>query len=88
MESDITFPPNVHPVNIGGKRFAVVKTFNKAVYVNLREYYTDPLTGSRALAGRRGINLTLENWEKLYSRMKEIDRAVVEMKRKAEGTDC
>ena len=80
-ETSLIFPKDCHAVPLGGKRYAVVKTFNNAVYVNLREYYTMPHAGSRAMAGRKGINLTVENWERLYQRAKEIDVTVGEMKR-------
>ena len=80
-ETPLTFPKDTHAVPLGGKRYAVVKAFNNAIYVNLREYYTMPHAGSRAMAGRKGINLTVENWEQLYQKAKEIDLAVSEMRR-------
>ena len=75
-QASLIFPNDVHPVHLGGKRYVVVKRFNKSVFVNLREYYTTPYAKSPAMAGRKGINLRVENWENLYKQAKEIDLAV------------
>ena len=71
------FPDDVwYYRHIGGKRFAVVKAFNRQVYVNIREYYKSPYNGSRMMAGKRGLNLTAENWKQLAQGVQDINAAV------------
>ena len=81
MEQELEFPNDVHAVPIGGKRYAVVKTFNKTVYVNVREYY-QLQDGRRMMAGRKGINLSIENWNRLSGSIIEINSAIDEQFRK------
>ena len=76
LATSLIFPKDSHAVPLGGKRYAVAKTFIIAVYVNLREYYTKPQAGSRRIAGRKGINLTVEKWERLCQTVKEIVRCL------------
>nr|XP_054752689.1 uncharacterized protein LOC129258441 [Lytechinus pictus] len=70
------FPEDVHAIPLGGKRFAVVKTFNKEIYVNVREYYNIGHHGTRMMAGRKGINLTRENWLNLAAAVPGIHKAI------------
>ena len=77
VKQQTVFPEEVYPVPLGGKRYAVVKTFNKEIYVNLREYYSIPASGTRMPAGR-----TRENWNQLSASMKDIDNAIEERRMK------
>ena len=62
-----------------GKRYAVVKIFQRRVYVNIREYSEK---GSKLITGRKGLNLTTDNWKKLYQVAPDIDRAVERLNKK------
>ncbi|EIN11811.1 transcription cofactor Pc4, partial [Punctularia strigosozonata HHB-11173 SS5] len=61
-------------VDLGKLKRATVSAFGKGVYLNLREYYLDKSTGE-AKPGKKGITLTLEQWETLKEHADEIDRA-------------
>ena len=49
---------------IGGERFATVKLFKGHPYVNIREYYWNEIR-SKMLAGKKGLNLNVEQWNQL-----------------------
>ncbi|XP_063955489.1 uncharacterized protein LOC129273183 [Lytechinus pictus] len=73
--NECEFEEGSKPFHLGGKRFAVVKQFRGVPYVNVREYYK--MNGSnRMLPGKKGINLTAENWWKLVGAKFEISNAV------------
>eukprot|EP01039_Chlorochromonas_danica_P010036 gene10036-11103_t len=60
---------------LGGKRKASVSTFKGKVYINIREFYEDKLTGEEK-PGSKGIALTIEQWKVLLSQAEEINAAV------------
>ena len=60
---------------LGGKRHVVVKRYRGVPYVNIREYFGGE-TKDRLIAGKRGINLKLEEWNKLYGQVHHINAAV------------
>ena len=61
---------------IGKSRFVVVKTFYGKPYVNIREYYQRKDSGTKMFAGKRGINLTGENWRELVKIVGNVSVAV------------
>ncbi|KAJ8023225.1 Induced myeloid leukemia cell differentiation protein Mcl-1-like [Holothuria leucospilota] len=60
---------------LGGKRHVVVKRYRGVPYVNIREYFGGE-TKDKLFAGKRGINLKLEEWNKLYQQVHSIQAAV------------
>jgi len=58
-------------------RSVTVKDFKGRCYVNLREYYMDKDSGDMR-PGRKGIALSVEQWNKLKEHMDDIDKAVKE----------
>ena len=63
--------------HLGGKRYVVVKSYKGQPYVNIREYYQpkDRAAG-RLFAGKKGINLTLDQWCKLCKQTVGINRTL------------
>ena len=53
----------------------VVQSFRDKVYVNIREFYLHEGT-KKWLPGKKGINLTLEDWNVLMEASTRIDEAV------------
>ena len=60
---------------IGGERFATVKAFKGVSYVNIREYYWNEVH-SKMMAGKKGLNLTAEQWLQLMSHTNDINNAL------------
>ena len=65
--------------HIGGERYAFVKMFRNVPYVNIREYFYS-VDSSRWIAGKKGLNLTEPQWEKLKSQASGIDVALAKFK--------
>ncbi|XP_072017288.1 uncharacterized protein [Amphiura filiformis] len=63
--------------HLGGKRYVVVKRFKEQPYINIREYYQpkDRAVG-RLYAGKKGINLTLDQWRALCKNMGSINHTL------------
>lgn len=68
--------------HLGGKRYVVVKRFKGQPYINIREYYQpkDRVPG-RLFAGKKGINLTADQWHSLCKHVGAIKRALTTMTR-------
>ena len=66
---------NAVAFHIGGERYAVVKRFKGRVFVNLREYYVKEGT-SKLLAGKKGLNLTSDEWKQLADQGANITAAM------------
>ena len=64
---------------MGRSRFVVVKSFCGNPYVNIREYYQRKGCGTQMYAGKRGINLTVENWRELVKVVSNINDSVSEV---------
>lgn len=47
------------------------------VFVNIREYYEDANSGERR-PGKKGIALSVDQWERLKEHMEDIDKAIKE----------
>lgn len=63
--------------HLGGKRYVVVKRFKGQRYINIREYYQpkDRASG-RLYAGKKGINLTLDQWRALCKQLSSINHTL------------
>ena len=49
--------------HLGGKRYVVVKRYKGQPHVNIREYYqSKDRETDRLFAGKKGINLTIDQW--------------------------
>ena len=66
---------NAVAFHIGGERYAVVKRFKGRVFVNLREYYVKEGT-TKLLAGKKGLNLTSDEWKQLSEQSASITTAI------------
>ena len=62
-------------VPLRADRHVVVQSFRDRVYVNIREFYRHDVT-KKWLPGKKGINLTMEDWNALMEASSKIDEAV------------
>ena len=62
-------------VPLRADRHVVVQSFRDKVYVNIREFYLHDVT-KKWLPGKKGINLTLEDWNALMEASSKVDEAV------------
>ena len=67
-------------VPLRADRHVVVQSFRDKVYVNVREFYRHDVT-KKWLPGKKGINLTLEDWNALTDASSKIDEAVQDLHR-------
>ncbi len=63
--------------HLGGKRYVVVKRYKRQPFINIREYYQpkDRVAG-RLFAGKKGINLTIDQWRALCKNMQSINQTL------------
>ena len=75
--------------HLGGKRYVVVKRYKGQAYVNIREYYQpkDRETG-RLFAGKRGINLTIDQWISLSKHTGALNRTLTAFAREKFRPTC
>ena len=66
---------NAKRFKIGGERYAYIKRFKGRPYVNIREYYWN-MNKTRLLAGKKGLNLTTEEWMMLAGQSADITKAL------------
>ncbi|KAF2879016.1 hypothetical protein ILUMI_27157 [Ignelater luminosus] len=59
--------------DLGKNRFVKLSEFKGKWYVNIREFYD---SGGELKPGKKGIMLTMEQWQKFKSVMSDIDEAV------------
>jgi len=64
---------------LSGKRRVTVRKFRSSVLIDIREYYEDKASGEER-PGKKGISLTIDQFEKLKELLPEIDKAVKNMK--------
>ena len=62
-------------VPLRADRHVVVQSFRDKVYVNIREFYKHDVT-KKWLPGKKGINMTMEDWNALMEASTKIDEAV------------
>ncbi|KAI5062157.1 hypothetical protein GOP47_0022696 [Adiantum capillus-veneris] len=60
---------------LSGHRKVTVRSFKGKVYVDIREFYTKD---GKDLPGKKGISLSLDQWEVLRDNVEAIDKAVKE----------
>lgn len=65
-------------LELSGKRRVTVRKYKNNVLVDIREYW-EPEPGKQA-PGKKGISLTVGQWESLKSIMNDIDEAVEALK--------
>ncbi len=66
---------NAKRFKIEGERYAYVKRFKGRPFVNIREYYLNHHK-TRLLAGKKGLNLTPEEWMMLAGQSSAITKAL------------
>eukprot|EP01036_Dinobryon_divergens_P044916 gene44916-59953_t len=54
-------------IDLGGSKKVSVSTFKGKKYINIREYYTDKASNEEK-PGKKGIALTVEQWQALKSK--------------------
>ena len=63
-----------HRFPLSHKRFLTVSTFKGKVRVDIREFYLDKQGDQRP--GKKGISLSLEEWEAVKRQLDDVDKAV------------
>ncbi|XP_045473570.1 RNA polymerase II transcriptional coactivator-like [Harmonia axyridis] len=58
---------------LGNKRFVKLSEYKSKWYVNIREFYE---ANGELKPGRRGMMLTMEQWQKLKGIVGEVDEAI------------
>ncbi|XP_056634944.1 RNA polymerase II transcriptional coactivator [Diorhabda carinulata] len=59
--------------SLGKNRFVKLTEFKNTWYINIREYYN---SDGELKPGKKGIMLTMEQWQKFKGCMDEIDEAI------------
>ena len=60
-------------LDLPGTRRVTVSTYRGALYVDVREWYTDAKSGEKR-PGKKGISITPEQWEKCVASAGEVER--------------
>ena len=60
-------------LDLPGTRRVTVSTYRGALYVDIREWYTDAKSGEKR-PGKKGISITPEQWEKCVASAGEVER--------------
>ncbi|KAF9521018.1 hypothetical protein BS47DRAFT_1378456 [Hydnum rufescens UP504] len=66
-------------ISLGNLRRAAITGFKGKVYVNIREYYEDKKDGQEK-PGKKGIMLSLEQWEVLKRNAAKLDTLIAQTK--------
>ncbi|XP_038072352.1 activated RNA polymerase II transcriptional coactivator p15-like [Patiria miniata] len=69
--------PEDHMYPLSRQRFVNVREFRGKVLIDIREYYTD--NSGELKPGKKGISLTVEQWEKLKDCVDDITDSVKEL---------
>jgi predicted transglutaminase-like cysteine proteinase len=56
------------------KKKIQVREFNKKVYVDIRDFYMKE--NGQSAPSRKGISLTVDNWEKFLGVIEEVNKAI------------
>ncbi|PON32613.1 Transcription factor [Parasponia andersonii] len=73
--SKIDDPDDVVVCEISKNRRVSVRNWNGRIVVDIREFY---LKDGKQLPGKKGISLTMDQWNILRDHVEEIDKAVNE----------
>lgn len=68
--------PDNEMIALSAKRFVNVRMFKGKYLIDIREYWTDD-DGERK-PGKKGISLSVEQWEKLKNAIPEIDSKIAQ----------
>ena len=63
------------PISEGKDRQVVVRSFKGKIYVNIKDFSRHPVT-QKWIPGKKGIDLSLEQWEALKDASQKIDGAI------------
>ncbi|KAF9447493.1 ssDNA-binding transcriptional regulator, partial [Macrolepiota fuliginosa MF-IS2] len=63
-------------IDLGKKKHATVRAFKNIPLLDIREFYG---TGSEEKPGKKGISLTLEQWQVLRANVETIDQLFSEI---------
>ncbi|XP_050256825.1 RNA polymerase II transcriptional coactivator KIWI [Quercus robur] len=74
-DSDDDSADNIVVCEISRNRRVTVRTWQGKVVVDIREYYNKD---GKQLPGKKGISLTMDQWNVLRDHVEEIDKAVNE----------
>ncbi|XP_003389148.1 PREDICTED: activated RNA polymerase II transcriptional coactivator p15-like [Amphimedon queenslandica] len=61
-------------IPLSAKRFVNVRTFKGRIMIDIREYYVNDDGENRP--GKKGISLSVDQWEKLKEAMETIDERI------------
>lgn len=76
------------PFVLGGLRRVKVKMIGSQAYVTIRECHPHPKNSKRFLSGKKGINLTVEEWFSLMEQSTMISKEVKRMLTEALQQRC
>jgi hypothetical protein len=66
-------------VDLGNMRYVSVRSSNRGMLIDIREYFKDPLAyyddkkKDQLKPTKQGITLTMEQWENLKKQLKDVD---------------
>lgn len=64
-------------LELSPKRYVCVRTFKGKIIVDIREYWEDP--NGDLKPGKKGIALSMDQWEKLKGFVTDIDKKIQEI---------
>lgn len=62
---------------LGKNRYVKVREYKNKLYVDVREFYD---AGGELKPGKKGISLSIEQWNKLKRVVDEVDEAIAKIK--------
>ncbi|KAF8210304.1 transcriptional Coactivator p15-domain-containing protein [Mycena galopus ATCC 62051] len=67
-------------INLGKNKRATVRSFKGTTLLDIREFYVDKESGE-SKPGKKGISLTVEQWQELKQATKTLDQLIAEVKK-------
>ncbi|KAJ7924843.1 transcriptional Coactivator p15-domain-containing protein [Mycena leptocephala] len=67
-------------IQLGKNKRATVRNFKGATLLDIREYYVDKESGE-SKPGKKGVSLTLDQWQELKQATKQLDELIAEIKK-------
>ncbi|KAF7361867.1 PC4-domain-containing protein [Mycena venus] len=68
-------------INLGKNKRATVRNFKGATLLDIREFYVDKESGE-SKPGKKGISLSVEQWQELKQATATLDELIAEVKKK------